>query len=81
MPAYQNERNILFDLLTKEICGWHNINNEERFIEIMKIEKQPIQTGTFLTPYSALGTPLSTYNEWNPLSRWVLAHEIYNIDI
>ena len=44
-PAYQNERNLLFALLAKEIYGWHNINADERFIEIMKIEKQPLQTG------------------------------------
>ena len=72
-PANQNERNILFDLLTKEIYGWHNINTEERFIEIMKIEKQPIQTGIFWHHIMHWEPPFkSTYNEWNPLSRWCL---------
>ena len=61
-PAYQNERNLLFDLLAKEIYGWHNINTEEILIEIMKIEKQPLQTGKFMHHIMTweVGTHLST---------------------
>ena len=49
-PAYQNERQILFESISDEIgvFKWTMLSSDNKFILIMKIRTQPIKTGKFI---------------------------------